>query len=85
MMVMHSDKSNAKERRQPCTECGKYILKTSMKLHMATAHGSQDISPQIKARTELHKCDICDKMFRGLPGLERHKNCVHNKVCVFFI
>jgi len=80
MYVMHTDGVDVKERGIPCDKCGKFVLRTSMEFHMAAIHGVEEVSDQIKARTLRIKCPTCGKMFRGERGLERHIQCVHNKV-----
>lgn len=81
--MIHSNVT-AKDRGEPCPECGKYVLKTSMLLHMAATHGLEDVPPQVKARTAICECDICHKKFKGAAGLEKHKKCVHIKVILLY-
>lgn len=80
-MVVHSNMT-AKDRGLPCPECGKFVLKSSMMLHMAAAHKAENVPPKIKEMLKLHECDICHRKYRGLSGLEKHKRCVHSKVRV---
>ncbi|XP_017782443.1 PREDICTED: gastrula zinc finger protein XlCGF52.1 isoform X2 [Nicrophorus vespilloides] len=56
-----------RKHMSPCPECGKMILKSSLKLHL------------IK-HTNKHRCNLCLRQFNSQSGLDEHVLMVHSDI-----
>lgn len=56
-----------KNHRSPCPQCGKLILKSSMKLHLVK-------------HTDRHMCDQCSGRFNSRAALAQHIITVHTDI-----
>ncbi len=69
----HIDKMHADgEKSCLCPDCGKVLLKTSLKPHMQTCQNRQNKEQRQKITLQYH-CGICMKTFKKLLYLKRHK------------
>lgn len=57
----------------PCHLCGKLLLNTASSIDSHEKYAC----PAIERRNEALECNVCHKMFKNKPSLQRHKTSAH--------